>query len=284
MHTSYSPSAVRDAPGQWRNVAADWRQIGSPLRPCAADIGHFSQVMERWQAQHSSQRPQGLILGVTPELYNLPWSPQRPVLAVDRTPAMIDAIWPGDSSNVMLADWRETGLERANIDIALCDGGLHLLDHPEGQRQLAEHLAHIVVPGGLIAFRLFALPAVPETTDDVLQDLMSGDIRDLNVLKLRLGMALQESPEWGVNLADVWQTLANLADGEWSKLAGHLGWSTDHLRVIDAYRGSPASYHFTGINYVLRLFADAGFEWQTTLQADYALSERCPVVAFRRGT
>ena len=100
---------------------------------------------------------------------------------------MISHIWPGPAAHVIQADWRELPLADASLDVVVCDGGLHLLDYPQGQSQLARTLARAIAPDGLFAVRLFVPPPQPETEAEVLAALLAGRIPDLNCLKLRLG-------------------------------------------------------------------------------------------------
>jgi SAM-dependent methyltransferase len=194
---------------------------------------------------------------------------------------MIAHVWPGAPDAVLQADWRELGLGSASIDVALCDGGLHLLDYPAAQAALLRHLADLLAPDGLLAMRLFLPPATPETPEAVLAALLARRIRDLNCLKLRLGMALQRSPQAGVALHEVWSTLRQ-AGGDWDSLARRLGWAQEHLEVIDAYRDSAATYHFVTEAEVSALAADNGFELLWTGRPAYEMGAQCPTAVFRR--
>lgn len=245
------------------------------------DVAAFEDALHGWCLQHPGQSPRGLILGVTPELHRLPWPDESLLRAVDRTPAMIAHVWPGDPAAVLLSDWLEIDLPAAKVDIALCDGGLHLLDYPQGQSRLCELLGRAVLSGGIVAFRLFVPPLDRETPEQVVQALLDGRIRDLNCLKLRLGMALQDTPETGVALIDIWRRLKSLA-ADWSELAGNLGWRTEHLEVIDAYRDSGASYHFVTVKQAIDLFGAHGFMRIATHVPKYEMGMQCPTVVFRR--
>src|SRR5690606_7261339 len=130
-----------------------------------------------WTA--ANRPPRALILGVTPEIYHLPWPPGASVHAVDHTPAMIDAIWPGPRADVIEADWVDIPVGDASRDLVFCDGGLHLMPH--GQHSVfAATMSRIVSPGGLCLFRLFVPPGHEtgadhgESPEQVLDALMKG--------------------------------------------------------------------------------------------------------------
>jgi SAM-dependent methyltransferase len=222
-----------------------------------------------------------LILGVTPELCDLPWPAGSTVRAVDRSKEMLTHVWPGRPSDVCQADWRDLPWAEASFDLVLCDGGWSLLDHPDGQRSLAEGLERVISPGGLFITRLFVPPDQPEQAQAVIEDLEAGKIRDLNVLKLRLGMALTRSSTDGVQLDAVWHALRE-ATGEWPDLAARLGWSLPHLSAIDAYRGSSATYHFVSVTEFMSTLGDGPFVLDEVCHPTYLLGERCPTVTVSR--
>lgn len=269
---------------QWSRAALVWNQLGSPLRPVEADLLPVRGGLASWCADHPGRTPHGLILGVTPELYGLPWPDRRQLRAAERTPEMIAHVWPGNADQVLNTDWEHLSVEPASVDIALCDGGLHLLDHPYGQRRLFGILSDAMAAGGLLILRLFVPPARPETADDVLAALFAGDIGDMNRLKMRLGMALQDAPETGVAVHTVWQTLHDAA-GDWPQLARQLGWDLEHVRAIDAYRDSTARKHYIDEPTMLSLADEAtggAFEPVGRYEPGYLMGEQCPTVLLRR--
>lgn len=265
----------------WPAMARAWDQSGAPLRPSAQDVAAYHRRAKEWMDVRRGA-PRVLLLGVTPEIYNLPWPDGRDLLAVDRTPAMIAHVWVGKPEEVLQASWLALPLPPASRDIALCDGGLHLLDHPAGQRKLVERLHEVLAPGGRCIFRLFTPPTEKESTRAVLDDLLAGRVANLNILKLRLGMALQDSVEGGVAVKKVWNTLRAL-DPDWETLARRLGWPLEHLAAIDVYRESEACYYFMSVDQVTELFCGEGRFVSLGFDVpNYDLGERCPVIAFER--
>lgn len=261
-------------------MASAWEQTGSPLRPSPEDVAAYWRGAQGWIERHGA--PRVLLLGVTPEIYRLPWPAGRDFLSVDRTTAMISIVWPGRPEEVLQAGWLDLPLPSGSRDLALCDGGLHLLDHPASQRKLVERLHDVLAPGGRCVFRLFTPPEERETPEAVLADLGAGRIANLNVLKLRLGMAMQGSAESGVAVREMWETLRALAPS-WEALAERLGWPLEHLLAIELYRSSEARYHFTDIERVKALFCAGGrFVYLGHEHAGYTLGERCPVIVFER--
>lgn len=306
----------------WPHIARQWSQVGPPLRPAAEDVAVFSRIVADWsegtltaEAQRSQRGgktfsslrplrpgdepfraerpgsspsemrrpPRALILGVTPELYRLPWPAGADVLAADHTQEMIDAVWPGPREAAIHADWTALPLPDGSRDIVLCDGGIHLLTHPQAHEQLVRSVRRVLAPGGVCVLRLFVPPAQREAPGTVLQDLAAGRMSSLNVLKLRLAMSMQPSPGEGVQLSGVWDAV-HRAEPDSERLAARLGWTLEHLLAINTYRDCPRRYHFVSVDEVRALFcaSPGGFAMESVHVPTYELGERCPIVVFRR--
>jgi hypothetical protein len=239
------------------------------------------EAVGAWRGQGAS--PRVLLLGVTPELYRLPWREGTDFLAVDRTMEVIEAVWPGPREAVRCEDWLEMKLPAASRDIVLCDGGLNLLAYPEEQQQLASILREVLAEEGLCILRLFVRPAETETRDAVLADLMAGQIPNMNVLKLRLWAALQESPSLGVELDTVWRTVHSAA-GNLETLASRVGWPLEETLFINAYRGSTTRYWLGTVNEVAKIFCHevGGFELASVHVPSYEGGRQCPTLVLRR--
>ncbi len=271
-------------PGQWPTVARNWRLIGPPLRPVDADLAYCAEAIAEWRSLNETRAPRVQILGVTPEYVSLPWPAATQLQALDCTPAMIEHVWPGPKDAALFGRWEELNACAESLDFVLCDGGLHLLEFPQRQSQLVKRLTDALRPGGYCIFRLFSLPDSPETPEQVISALFQGEIPNLNVLKLRLGMAMQASPEAGTCLNDVYNKVAGLA-ANLPALAERLRWSAEHLGAIEGYRNSAARYHFLREDAAIRLFAEASghaLSLHRIVRPDYLLGERCATVIFKK--
>lgn len=265
----------------WSKIASIWKQVGAPLRPSAQDTQFLENEIHLWSKANGE--PSALILGVTPELYNLNWPDGTELKAVDHTQHMIDALWPGKKSDVICAEWVDIPVEDCSRDIVLCDGGIHLMQYPDDHQVFVKTMQRILAPGGLCVFRLFTPPKEHEVAMDVLSDLLNSNIPNLNILKLRLGMSLQREADEGVELKNIWNTI-NQAAPEFEKLADRIGWPLQHLLAINTYRNSTNKYYFMSLDDVLELFCEdpGGFELVKTYKPTYELGERCPTVVLRK--
>jgi SAM-dependent methyltransferase len=275
------PGARPDESGNWPRLARQWRHVGPPLRAVAQDLDFVWQAARDWMARHGP--PRVLLLGVTPELYRLPWPAGTDFLAADHTQEMIDYVWPGPPDAVLHTEWTNLALPAGSRDIALCDGGLQLNAYPRQQRLIARLLRDVLRPGGLCILRLYAPAGPHEETSDVLRDLVEGRVPNLNILKLRLGMAMMRSAEEGVELDAVWRAVHGAAP-DLKELAARLGWELNHALVINSYRGSKLRYHFVTADQVVEMFGTrpGGFGLLARHVPTYELGERCPTLVLQR--
>jgi hypothetical protein len=267
--------------GNWPRLARQWRQVGPPLRCVAQDLGFFWDAASGWIARHGA--PRVLLLGVTPELYRLPWPEGTDFLAADHTRAMIENVWPGPKEAALCTDWVDLALPEGSRDIVLCDGGLQLNAYPHKQKRLVALLRGILAAGGLCILRLYAPTGERESPEEVLRDLLTRRIPNLNILKLRLGMSMMADVSEGVELDAMWRAV-HKAVPDPEGLAAKLGWEAEHLLVINTYRGSTMRYHFVTVDQVRHMFcADpGGFELLSIRVPSYEFGEHCPTLVLQR--
>lgn len=264
----------------WEELARQWEQVGSPLRPCGQDVAFYRRNVEELAQIRGAL--DALILGVTPELYHLPWPAGSRVGAVDRSQVMIRAIWPGPSQAAQCASWTALPIEDQSCDIAMCDGGLQLLDWPIGHQLLAHELERVIRPGGRLVVRMFVPPDQKECPDEVLDELLSGQIPNLNILKIRMGMAMARGTPPTVRLRDVWDAL-NSAAPDLPLLAHQINWPVEHLQTINTYRDTSTCYVFVGVEELCNIFCHSGVFAPLRVECPaYLLGERCPTVALKR--
>lgn len=273
-----SPGPAND---HWRRMAGAWHQMGPPLRPAPADTAAAARALEGVGQQTLARR--GLVLGVTPELWSLPWPDGFQVLAVDHTAGMVEEVWPGPRGTAWLGDWRSLPLRDASIAVAVCDGGFHTTPWPDGWRSMVAELGRVVAAGGRCVVRFFVPPEQAEPVDAVLADLADGRVPDLNVLKLRLWLALHVDAGSPVALHDVWAAVA-AAVPDLDGLAARLGWPAEHVATFTSYRDSPGCYWFATEDEVRHVFcADpGGFSKVEVVRPDHPFGSLCPTVVVRR--
>jgi len=276
---STRPAAAKS--DYWHEIPRRWKWVGAPLRPVTEDISFYTAAINEWM--QSNGPPRVLLLGVTPELYFLPWPKGTDFLAVDRTRPMIDTVWAGPKHAVYCANWTTMTLPDGSRDIILCDGGMDLLQYPQEHRQLVRILRRVLSDGGLCILRLYALPSKRESPETVLRDFVQGRVSNINILKLRLGMALQDTPSEGVQYKTIWNAF-HAAAPDPGRLGPQIGWSAEQMHIIDAYRDCPNRFFFLTVADLRQLFCSSpgGFQFESLHVPSYELGERCPTVVLRR--
>jgi SAM-dependent methyltransferase len=120
-----------------------------PLRPDADVVAAFRSLT-------SDVAEPMLLLGVTPELADL--SPN--LTAIDRTQAMIDAVWPGDTPQrrARVGNWLKLRLPSASFASVVCDGGALAFPYPGLPTKVMREVANVLIPGGRFVTACSARP------------------------------------------------------------------------------------------------------------------------------
>ena len=264
----------------WPRLAAVYSRVGPPLRPCEEDMS----IVWRAVREHAgTDEPRVLVMGATAEYFRLPWSAGTELLAVDRNPRALEEMWPGPDKTTRVGDWRRLSLDRASQTIALCDGGLGLVSFPDELAVVVREVARILTGDGLFIARLFVPPADRESVQEVLAAFHGGGIRDVNRLKIRLWFAVQDTGDWRVPVATVWDVIADRQE-ELAESASGFGWPDDWMKTIEPYRGSGIRYYLPPPDDVVALVLHAApeLEHQTLAYPLYDTGAQCPTVVFRR--
>jgi SAM-dependent methyltransferase len=263
----------------WQRHARFWSLIDPPLRPAAQDVAAYRAAIEEWRATAGTE-PTILLLGVTPEICELPLAPGARVIAVDKSADMIAAVWPGPrraGDAAVRAEWRSLPLADGSVDLVFADGSLCLLPYPAGHAAVCAELRRVLRPGGRWVMRCFVHPVEKESVAAVLEDLRAGLIGGVSVLKWRLNMALQADPAEGVTLARAWKVI-HAAWPDLGALAERTGWPLNRVRLLEAYRDNPTIYGYPTLAEHRTLLLRGGFEVMRIFTPDYELGDRCPTL------
>jgi len=285
MHKELTPNMPEQEPDmidQWAKIAEiSWKQSGSPLRPSPEDMSFCIDAIQEWSGQGAA--PRVLLLGVTQEIYHLPWPEGTDFMAVDHNQAMIDMVWPGPKDLVQCRDWLDIDLPEQSRDIVLCDGGLVLLNYPEQQKALVKILHRILADNGICILRQFVPPVQPESIDSIFADLIAGKLNNMNALKIRLWLSLHKSIEAGVKLNDIWQEIERIDPGLKQTQASS-GFTSQQLMMLKTFAGSPVTFHCLNPEEVQNMFCteQGGFELHQIRVPSYELGECCPTVVLKR--
>ena len=263
----------------WQFIANRWSNVGSPLRPIAEDQEIFSDLL----GIQDSGPLRALILGVTPELKNLSWPEHSVVKAIDRSVDMIHAIWPGEKTDAVEGNWLQMPFADESFDCVLCDGGLHLLEYPDGHQGLVESVYRVLSTSGRFTLRLFALPARREPLEDVFSSVERGEVDSFHAFKLRVLMGLQTSPEVGVSVRNAYYTIHSWVGGDFQDLSNRTGWPLEQIQTLESYRDTASNYHFLSEEESISSLTCGGrFRLLERRRGSYRLSQRCAILLLER--
>lgn len=269
--------------GPWSSHARQWRLLGSPLRPVAADVGAVLAEVRAWQGEHGGRGPRVVLLGVTPELATMPWPPGTSLVAVDRSAPMIEAVFPKEGlpqhARAECADWRALPLDDGSVDLVVGDGCFSVFGFPGETRDFAREARRVLRADGRFVIRVFAAPDARESLGAIARDLGAGKIGSFHALKWRLAMALHPSPEAGVTLSHVHAACGDLRP-LLADLASTPGFEPDVTATIEAYRGSSVAYTFPTVARLEEALAGT-FALGARVPKSYELGERCPTLVLR---
>ncbi len=229
----------------WNRHSQQWQKIGPPLRPQEEDVAFFRRTVVN-RMNLSTSKSDILLLGLTPEIVNLPWPTDSRVLAVDKCQAMIEQLWrpnPAIRSNVVQGNWLRLPINDENFDLIIGDCCMTMM-HPEQDRpRFLKELRRVLRPWGSVALRLFVRPEIAETPENVFDDLWNNRIGNFHIFKWRLLMALHGPLAEGVLISkawDCWQQFVSRND----QIVARTGWDPSTLVTLEAYRGSTSRYFF----------------------------------------
>ena len=223
-----------------------------------------------------------LLLGVTPEIAAMSWPEGTRLLALDKSQAMIDLVWPGDVGGfrkAVLADWFEYRRTDGRHDIVIGDGNFAPLDYPRGYRALAAVAHEALTDAGILLSRFFVRPAQAETPDAVFEDLLANRIKSFHAFKVRLAAALQESAEAGVAVSDVLAAWKR-ARIDMGALLTMTGWRHETVDMIYLYEGKTSRLSFPDVAEVQAVMSEY-FDHRETRYLDYEMGDRCPIMTYR---
>lgn len=244
----------RSARAHWDRLAKNWR-IVEPLAPGQEDIDWFER-----EAAKLSVRPHldALLLGVTAGIATMRWPAATRLLAADWSPGMLKIVWPAtgtpDISSVVCTDWRELPLAAASRDLAIGDGCYSALPGTDGIAAFNAELRRVLRPGGRVLIRSFCRPATPLQVSQLFEALLGGRIRNLDLFRWLLAMALQGPSRQGVAMRTVWEVWArHVPDG--GAMRERMGWTEDGLANVERWAHAEGRYTFLTLEELRQLAA-----------------------------
>jgi SAM-dependent methyltransferase len=266
----------------WTEIARGYAAFGSPFVPSGEDIAAFERAVATHADRSRGGRLQAVMLGVTPGLALMRWPQGVHLTAVDISPEVIAAIWPGDLQGVrraIRASWFSIPLERKSCDVVIGDGSLATCRFPAEVRELAHSVHDLLRDNGLFVFRSYLRPPSQETVDAVFNALFSGNGLTVDCFKMRLYMAMQRSVQEGVAVREAARTLEKYGLDR-RVMQAQLGWSAAAIEPFSIWPRSDAVYSFPTLEEIRGAIGDF-FDDVSIDYPAYDLGRCCPTVAVR---
>lgn len=223
------------------------------------------------------------LLGVTPELVQLPW-PQKVVLdAFDHSADMIARVWrphPTVDSSVHKADWRALPLEAETLNAVVGDGSLNVLPELGQYPAVLKELHRVLVAQGHVVIRCFIRPDVVEPVPAIVAAALAGQVGSFHGLKWRLAMALAGLSGACVAVSDIHAVFEASFSSRFA-LSEATGWPQEQIDTIDAYRGSPTRYTFPTLDQ-MREQCERWFDVVKVAYGSYESADRYPTLTLVR--
>jgi SAM-dependent methyltransferase len=268
----------RAARSYWDRIALRWR-IAEPLAPGREDIDWF----EGRTARYGARPVRAMLLGVTAGIATMRWPEATSLTAADWSQAMLKNVWPTqgtpEATRAVCADWRELPIASASVNLVVGDGCYTALGGVAGGELLNAEMRRVLEPGGCVLMRCFCRPAAGLRVESLFEELLAGRIRNLDLFRWLLAMALHGASPTGVALRAVWEEWARrVTDGR--GLQRRMGWSDDALANMERMASATASYCFSTLDEVL-MRAAPGFAVLEHDTPRYAWGELFPRIVLR---
>lgn len=246
----------------WAARSLHWKTMEPPLQPNQEVIDCFHSLIP------CSKRI--MLMGVTPQIANA----YANVTAVDREPAMIANVWPGDTETKQAINdnWLAVDLPTESFDGIICDGSINMLDISDVSFMFNRAML-MLKPGGVFACRMFTRPNTPIELDQLYQESVNPTV-NFSAYRRLLPMYLAEVHGPVVPVSQI-STLFNQLFPDRS----YVSWTAEQLSKIDDYRNSDTTTWFPTRDELLKLspkgsrFVDVG---------TYDLADTCPILTFTK--
>lgn len=256
----------------WQKYHSRWSLIEPPLRPDPDVIRYFQSFI-------GPQTQPALLLGVTPELADA----FDVVTAVDKNPAMIANVWPGNSGTKTAREgnWLELAEPDESFAAIIGDGSLNNLAWVDEIEQLLKRVLAMLKPGSRFACRLFERPGTGYSQRHLLRVASEPATMNFHAFKWQLAMHIAEEKGANVPVASILQKFNELLPDR-DALADTTGWRRMTIDTIDVYQGSPIVYSFPNRSEFISAIPPTAKDVQFQHCGTYDMAECCPILTFRK--
>jgi SAM-dependent methyltransferase len=271
----------RTALPYWDARAPRWN-IAPPLAPDGEDVRFYEERAAG--ARDCARALDALLLGVTAPIAAMRWPAPTRLVALDWSEGMLRHVWPRDrlphGAQALRGDWREIPLRDACIDFAIGDGCYSTFANLRGPAEMNQEVHRVLRRGGAFCLRCFRRPDVALGAEMLFDELLEGRIRNLDLFRWLLAMALQGDDDRGVSLNRVWRAWhERVPDPDVHRV--RLAWSEAAVANLEAWSRLESRYFFPNLA-ELRALAAPLFELEACDVPSYDWGEQFPRLVMRR--
>jgi len=269
----------------WSKKLSMKHRGGLPLRPppeatlCMYKI--ISQIILKKKL--TSKNIDLVLLGVTPEIANLPWAKNITLRAFDKNKDMIKFVWEVPkkiSSQVKQSLWQKIPLQAKSVDFIIGDGCTTQFPDKKNYKDFFKEQRRILKSDGFLLMRCFLNTQEQETLDQIALDALDGSIQYFGSLKWRIAMALlHKSKAFSIKVKKIYEAFNKLFPQR-SLLSQSTDWDRNIINTIDTYKDSDIKYTFPSLGEFEKLVAPQ-FKIIKIYYPKYELTKRCPVLLMK---
>jgi hypothetical protein len=258
--------------GHWHTYHTRWAGLRAPLRPT-------SETVEKIVGLVGKRDRRILLLGVTPELAEA----FTTVVAIDKSAAMIENIWPGNTPSKIASegDWLALDASLGSFSAIIGDGSCNAVTYPVALRRLLEQVCDHLERHGRFACRIYERPDIIPPISSIVAEARQPAARNFHAFKWLLAMHIAEDTEPSVPVELILNTF-NEHFPDRDRLAEQSGWPRADIDTIDAYRNSPAVYCFPNRTEILAMIPRGLVDEHFHPSGTYDLAECCPIFSCDR--
>jgi len=246
----------------WADRSRNWGRNGPPLQPNQEIIDCFASLVPL--------SANILLMGVTPQIAEA----YTHVTAVEREPAMIERVWPGNSETkrAILDNWLTVDLPENHYDGIIGDGSINMLDLKDVEFMLNK-AKKLLRPGGVFACRMFTRLDEPITKERLHAEAANPTVNFSAYRRLiPMYLAAQNGPVVPVKL------IVNLFDQMFPDRT-ILPWTAEQMSTMEPYRTSESTTWFPTRDEILDL-APKGSRYIES--GTYDIADTCPILTFTK--
>jgi len=258
---------------------------GLPLRPPPESAICMHKIISQLilKKKLTSKNISLVLLGVTPEIANLPWAKNITLKAFDKNKDMIKFVWEAPkkiTSYVEQSLWQKIPLEDKSVDFILGDGCTTQFPNKKTYKDFFKEQRRIIKADGFLLLRCFLNTQKQETLDQIARDARNGNIEFFGSLKWRIAMALLDKTKaFSIRVKKIYAAFNQLFP-ERSFLNQSSGWNKNIIDSIDTYKDSDIKYTFPSMKELEKLITPQ-FKIIKIYHPKYELTKRCPILLMK---